>query len=104
MCVFPYYLDYFAGKFNRESKFGDNDHRRMNFISENLDKYLSQLERMNPFFDEHKEQTMAQLALRFTISHPACHVAIPGGKTPEQVKENISASDLEIPFEEFPGI
>lgn len=100
----PILFGLLAGKFNRESKFGDNDHRRMNLSSENLDKYLTQLERMNPFFDEHKEETMAQLALRFTISHPACHVAIPGGKTPEQVKENISASDLEIPFEEFPDL
>jgi len=28
------------------------------------------------------------------LSHPACHVSIPGGKTPEQVRENCAASDM----------
>ncbi|MBZ0199363.1 MAG: aldo/keto reductase [Ignavibacteriaceae bacterium] len=97
----PILFGLLAGKFTRESRFGDNDHRRINLSTEKLDKYLTQLEAINPFFETHKEYTMAQLALGFTISHPACSVAIPGGKTPEQVIENIAASDIDIPFEDY---
>ena len=37
---------------------------------------------------------MAQVSLRFCISHPACHTAIPGAKTPRQVADNSRASQL----------
>jgi len=48
---------------------------------------------------------MAQVSLRFCISHPACQTAIPGAKTPEQVRENCSASDLgPIPSELIPAL
>ncbi|NCS87530.1 MAG: aldo/keto reductase [Ignavibacteria bacterium CG2_30_36_16] len=100
----PLLFGLLAGKFNRESRFGDNDHRRMNLSHEKLDKYLMQLDKIKSFFELHNEYSMAQLALRFCVSHPACHVAIPGGKTPEQVKENIAASEIEIDHKEFPGL
>ena len=32
------------------------------------------------------------MALRFVLGHPAVSVAIPGGKTPEQVETNAAAS------------
>ena len=45
---------------------------------------------------------MAQVSLRFCISHPACTLAIPGAKTSAQVMDNCKASDLgEIPDEEL---
>ena len=31
---------------------------------------------------------------QINLFHPACQVAIPGAKTPEQVEENCLASDL----------
>jgi aryl-alcohol dehydrogenase-like predicted oxidoreductase len=34
------------------------------------------------------------VALRFCITHPACHTVIPGAKTPEQVNLNCAASEL----------
>jgi len=53
-------------------------------------------------FERYPDFTSAQPSLRFCISHPACHVVIPGGKNPVQVKENTVASDLDfIPFEAF---
>jgi len=48
---------------------------------------------------------MAQLSLRFCISHPACHIAIPGAKTASQVVENVKAAELDsIAHDEFPRI
>ncbi|MFW6043180.1 MAG: aldo/keto reductase [Marinilabiliaceae bacterium] len=100
----PILFGFLAGKFSRDSKFGDDDHRRFNLSPEKLDNYLKQLEQFQGFFDQHKNYSMAQLSLRFCISHPACHVAIPGGKTPEQVRENAVASDIDLKYEDFPSL
>jgi aryl-alcohol dehydrogenase-like predicted oxidoreductase len=101
----PILFGLLAGKFDRDSTFADDDHRRLNLSPEKLGKYFEQLERMKPFFIKHKRHTMAQLSLRFCVSHPACHTAIPGGRTAEQVIENIAASDIEyLSHEEFPDL
>ena len=38
--------------------------------------------------------SLAEIALRFTISHPAVSTVIPGAKTPEQAQANAAAADL----------
>ncbi len=101
----PLLFGLLTGKFNRQSKFDEGDHRRMNLSPEKLDKHLTQIEKMEPFYVKYPQFTMAQLNLRFCISHPACTTAIPGAKTPKQVDENVEASELDfIKYEEFPGI
>ncbi|MFQ5838148.1 MAG: aldo/keto reductase [Thermoplasmata archaeon] len=42
---------------------------------------------------EHREESLAQLALKFCLSFPGISVVIAGAKTPEQVAENMDASD-----------
>jgi aryl-alcohol dehydrogenase-like predicted oxidoreductase len=37
---------------------------------------------------------MPQMALRWILMHPAVSCAIPGAKRPDQVDQNMSASDL----------
>lgn len=101
----PILFGLLAGKFDSSSRFFDNDHRSKNLSEEKLTDYLQKLETMMPFFAKYNNYPMAQLSLRFCISHPACHVAIPGGKTPAQVIENIGASELDfIAFDEFPKL
>ena len=90
----PLLFGLLTGKFNRNSKFGEDDHRRMNLSAEKLDKYLLDLEGHQSLFDRYKEQSKTQVSLRFSITHPACQTAIPGAKTSEQVRENCSSSDL----------
>ncbi len=90
----PLLFGLLTGKFDRESTFGEDDHRRMNLSPEKLDQHLSELEAQQPLFDRYPDQTMAQVSLRFCITHPACHVAIPGAKTDQQVADNCAASDL----------
>lgn len=98
----PLIFGLLAGKFNRESRFGENDHRRFNLSPDKLTTYLDDLSKYKATFDKYSDYSLAQLSLRFCISHPACHVVIPGGKTEEQVKENAVASDLDfIQYEEF---
>jgi aryl-alcohol dehydrogenase-like predicted oxidoreductase len=98
----PLLFGLLSGKFNIETTFGNNDHRRNNLSPEKLSGYMENLKSYQHIFDKYSDYSPAQLSLRFCISHPACHVVIPGGKTEKQVKENVVASDLDfIPFEAF---
>ncbi len=90
----PILFGLLTGKFSRDSRFGEDDHRRMNLSPEKLDQHLTRLEKMQPLFHRFAGQTMTQVALRFCTTHSACHTAIPGAKTPEQVVENCAAADL----------
>ncbi len=90
----PMLFGLLSGKFSRESIFEGDDHRRFNLDKEKLESYLSKMESMADVFERYADWSPAQVALRFGISHPACHVSIPGGKTPQQVRENSRASDM----------
>ncbi len=92
----PLLFGFLTGKFTKDSRFNKDDHRSMNLSPEKLKTYLVQLEKMQPLFDACPGQSKAQVALRFCISHPACHVAIPGAKTAQQVADNCAASDFGI--------
>ena len=101
----PLLFGLLTGKFDENSTFSEDDHRRMNLSPEKLKDYLQKLKSMQPLFERYPDQTMTQVSLRFCISHPACQTAIPGAKTAEQVAENCSASDLgPIPQEYIPAL
>lgn len=90
----PILFGLLTGKFNRASTFGADDHRQMNLSPEKLAGYLERVERLRPVFEAEAGQSMTQVALRFCLSHPACHTAIPGGRTPAQAAANAAAADL----------
>jgi len=90
----PMLFGLLSGKFNRQSIFEGDDHRRFNLDSEKLESYLTKMESMGDLYSRYSDWSPAQIALRYGVSHPACHVSIPGGKTPEQVIENCRASDM----------
>ena len=90
----PILFGFLAGKFTSQSTFSEDDHRKMNLSPEKLEQYFTHLARYKPLFDQYEGQTMAQVSLRFCISHPACQTAIPGAKTSLQVAENCASSDL----------
>ncbi|MFO7850921.1 MAG: aldo/keto reductase [Bacteroidota bacterium] len=98
----PLLFGLLTGKFSKDSTFGEDDHRKLNLSPDKLETYLDDLSKYEHVFDEYDDYSPAQLSLRFCISHPACHVVIPSGKTPEQVRENVVASDIDfIPHEIF---
>jgi myo-inositol catabolism protein IolS len=90
----PLLFGVLTGKFDSNATFGEDDHRNMNLSKQKLAGYLKDLKKYQPLFDYFKEQSKAQVSLRFCISHPACQTAIPGAKTAAQVNENSSSSDL----------
>lgn len=101
----PLLFGLLTGKFTKDTRFGEDDHRRFNLSPEKLQSYLVDLEKMQPLFEKYPDQTMAQVSLRFCISHPACSVAIPGAKKPYQVEDNCAASDLgPIPEKDIPSL
>ncbi len=92
----PLIFGLLSGKFNHKTIFGENDHRRTNLSPEKLASYLERFDALKPLFEKHPDYSPAQISLRFCISHPACHVVIPGGKTEKQVRENVVASEMDL--------
>lgn len=82
-----------TGKYNENSKFPKTDHRHgwsKKFLEDGARK-VGKLK-----FLEKGGQTFVQAALRFSLSHKAVSVVIPGAKTVKQVEENISAAEAEL--------
>jgi aryl-alcohol dehydrogenase-like predicted oxidoreductase len=92
-----------TGKFRPETHFDPNDHRSFNRHGEAFDQGetfsgieyetgLQAVEELRPLVP--KGSTMAQFALRWILMFPEVTSAIPGGKNPQQVEENVSAAAL----------
>ncbi len=90
-----------TGKYNENSSFPKTDHRHgwsKKFLEESVRK-VTKLK-----FLEKEGQTLIQAALRFSLSHKAVSVVIPGAKTVRQVEENISAAEAELSSDELERI
>lgn len=88
----PLHFGLLTGKFNKNSRFGEDDHRatRLNpGILEQADEYLLPVWEMAKKY----ETTPAALALRFELSFREVTTVIPGMRNEKQVLQNIE--DLE---------
>jgi aryl-alcohol dehydrogenase-like predicted oxidoreductase len=92
-----------TGKLTRQSTFAADDHRQFNRHGESFDRGetfagvdyetgLQAVEELRPLVPE--GVTLAQFALRWILMFDAVSCAIPGGKTPAQVQDNVHAADL----------
>jgi len=94
-----------AGKFQAETQFAEGDFRRR--WHENEDEYrvflndLDLVERLRPLAQDF---SLAQLALQFTLAHPAVSSVIPGIKNPAQANSNIAAGAITIPLNDIDEI
>ncbi len=98
-----------AGKMSRMSTFSSGDHRQFNRHGESFDRgetfsgldyetglqAVEELRALLPL-----NMSMSQMALRWLLMFPAVTCAIPGGKRPSQVEENVAAADLPALSEE----
>lgn len=107
--IFPYCLEHrigvivrgalamgiLTGKFTPETRFGAGDFRAR--WHENPEEYriflddLAKVEALRPLA---QGRTLAQLALQFTLAHPAVSTVIPGVKTVAQMEANLQAGLL----------
>ena len=92
-----------TGRLGADSRFANDDHRNFNragaafdrgetFSGLDYDIGLQAVEALRPWVPE--GQTMAQFALRWILMNEAVTCAIPGGRRPAQVDENMPAADL----------
>jgi aryl-alcohol dehydrogenase-like predicted oxidoreductase len=92
-----------SGKMKRDTHFAANDHRNFNRHGESFDvgetfsgvDYevgLDAVEELRSLVPA--EMSMAQFALRWILMFDAVTCAIPGGKRPSQVEENVAAADF----------
>ena len=92
-----------SGKMSPDRSFDESDHRNFNrngeafdrgetFSGVNFETGLRTAEDLKPLVPE--GATLAQFALRWILMHPAVSCAIPGGKNPSQVEDNVAAADL----------
>lgn len=79
-----------TGKFTSQTQFPEGDVRHTWPQEDWYGSQLDQVEQLRVLSSQ--ERSLGQLALRFVLNHPAVSVAIPGGKTPQQVEQNVAAS------------
>ena len=95
-----------TGKFNKETKFAEQDHRNYNkdgemfsvgetFSGIPFDKALELVEELEGILDT--QLPLSQVALRWILDHKSVKVIIPGASKPEQVIANVAAGFME-PF------
>jgi aryl-alcohol dehydrogenase-like predicted oxidoreductase len=101
-----------SGKMSADRAFDESDHRNFNRNGEAFDKGetfsgvdfetgLRAAEDLKQLVPE--GSTLAQFALRWILMHPAVSCAIPGGKNPSQVEDNVAAADLPALSDEAMG-
>jgi aryl-alcohol dehydrogenase-like predicted oxidoreductase len=92
-----------SGRYDRDTRFGADDHRNFNRHGESFDvgetfagvdyeTGLEAVERLKPLVPP--GVTMARFALRWIIDQPGVSVVIPGARTPRQAEANASAAEL----------
>jgi aryl-alcohol dehydrogenase-like predicted oxidoreductase len=92
-----------SGKMSADRAFDEGDHRNFNRNGEAFDKGetfsgvdfetgLEAAEELKELVPE--GATLAQFALRWILMHPAVSCAIPGGKNPSQVEDNVAAVEM----------
>src|SRR5215204_2976098 len=92
-----------SGKMTADREFATDDHRSFNREGQAFDRGETfsgvPFETGLAAADELKDlvpegYTLAQLALRWILMHPAISCAIPGAKRPDQVDDNVAAADM----------
>jgi aryl-alcohol dehydrogenase-like predicted oxidoreductase len=80
-----------TGTLTMDSTWPDSDWRASYFVPENLAASVERAERLAAAMPA--SMTMPELALRFILHHPAVNTVIPGMRSLEHVRANISVSD-----------
>jgi aryl-alcohol dehydrogenase-like predicted oxidoreductase len=92
-----------SGKMSADREFPPDDHRNFNregqafdrgetFSGVDLETGLRAAEELKELVPE--GYTLAQLALRWILMHPAVSCAIPGAKRPDQAEDNLAATQI----------
>lgn len=80
-----------TGTLTLESRWPEGDWRNTYFVPENLQASVERAERLKPLVPQ--GMTMAEMALRFILMHPAVSTVIPGMRRLQHVESNLACSD-----------
>jgi aryl-alcohol dehydrogenase-like predicted oxidoreductase len=80
-----------TGTLTAESRWPAGDFRNSYFTPENLEDTLPRVDALMRLVPP--GMTLPELALRYILQHPAVSTVIPGMRKPENVRQNIAASD-----------
>jgi aryl-alcohol dehydrogenase-like predicted oxidoreductase len=84
-----------TGKFNADTRFGAGDFRRSwHEDAAQQAIYRDDLQKVAALRPLVNGRTLAQLALQFTLAHPAVTTVIPGAKNVRQMRDNVAAGLL----------
>lgn len=89
-----------TGKYFKDGKLKDNDHRNGYFQQFDLEKVKTFLETITPIVED-KNATLSQLVLRWTSLQPAITVVLAGARNAEQAAANAKAMDINLTAEEL---
>ena len=91
----PLAMGILTGKFSIESRFPEGDFRRnWHENSKENSIFLDDLGKVDQLREVVGEQSLAQLALQFVLSHPAVITVIPGAKTVQQLEQNVAVGHM----------
>jgi aryl-alcohol dehydrogenase-like predicted oxidoreductase len=91
----PLAMGILTGKFSADSQFvGDDFRKRWQENPEEHEVFLQDLAKVERLRPLAKDRTLAQLALRFVMAHPAVTTVIPGAKNARQLADNVGAALL----------
>lgn len=89
-----------TGKYFKEDKLKDNDHRNGYFSQFDLNKVKTFLEKIEPVAKE-KNASLSQLVLRWTTMQPGITVVLAGARNAQQAIENAQAMAIELSQDEL---
>lgn len=89
-----------TGKYFKEDKLKDNDHRNGYFSQFDLNKVKTFLGKIEPIAKE-KNASLSQLVLRWTAMQPAIAVVLAGARNAQQAIENAQTMSIELSQDEL---
>ncbi|WP_439483948.1 aldo/keto reductase [Cyclobacterium plantarum] len=87
----PFQFGLLTGKFTKETRFSEDDHRRFRLPPDLLGKYLDALDQVWPLAEKYGISP-GQLALSFVLGFEGVSTVIPGIRTPEQAIQNTAGT------------
>ena len=94
-----------TGKFDETTRFGDMVRSGWNSGGAARQTFLSRLDIVSRLRSVLRPgQSMLEMALQFTLAHPAVTCPIPGMKSPEQARANAAAADGELDAQQLEAI
>lgn len=89
-----------TGKYFKDNKLKDNDHRNGYFSQFDLEKVKNLLQAIKPIA-ESKGATVSQLVLRWTTLQPAISIVLAGARNAEQSVANAQSMNISLSAEEL---